>query len=143
MVLMTHDRFAILPKRCDYCNRLFWLEPYNIRYREVGIESGTIELCECTRLHFNDDIIVKIREVKMAKRIIKNTMADPQEMTCPHCRSVFTYTFEDIERRQRPFMVLGDVSDRVIVCPVCKRDIAMDRAQLVVAEENANEKEND
>ncbi len=70
----------------------------------------------------------------MAKRIIKNTMTEPQEITCPGCGSVFTYTFEDIERRQRPFMVLGDVSDRVIVCPVCKRDIMLERVALVKEE---------
>ena len=72
----------------------------------------------------------------MAKKIIKNTMADPQTMTCPHCRSIFTYTFEDIERRQRSFALFGEPADRVMVCPVCKRDIMMDRVAIVKEEED-------
>ena len=72
----------------------------------------------------------------MAKRIIKNTMTEPQEITCPSCESIFTYTFEDIELRERPFMVLGTVSDRVIVCPVCKREIMMERIALVKEDEH-------
>ena len=77
----------------------------------------------------------------MAKKIIKNTMVDPQTMTCPHCRSFFTYTFEDIERRQRSFALFGEPADRIMVCPVCKRDIMMDRVRLVVAKEDENEEE--
>lgn len=71
----------------------------------------------------------------MAKTIIKNTMTEPQEMTCPSCKSIFTYTFKDIERRERPFMVLGTVSDRVVVCPVCKRDIMMERIAIAKEDE--------
>ena len=124
MVITTHDRFALLPKRCYYCNRLFWLEPYDIHYREVGLD--TIKFYKCTRLHF--------KEVKMAKTIIKNTMIEPAEMTCPNCNSVFTYTFEDIERRQRPSIIFDTGFDRVMVCPVCKKDIMMDRVEVVKEE---------
>ena len=37
MTITKHDRIAIIPTRCDYCNRLFIFEPYDIYYREVGI----------------------------------------------------------------------------------------------------------
>ena len=29
MTISYFDKFAIFPKRCDICNRLFWLEWYN------------------------------------------------------------------------------------------------------------------
>lgn len=47
MTITKYDRFAILPKRCDRCNRLFWLEPYNIFYKLVGIESYSLKQIEC------------------------------------------------------------------------------------------------
>jgi len=47
MTITTYDRVAILPKRCDKCNRLFWLEPHNIFYKTVGIESYSLEQIEC------------------------------------------------------------------------------------------------
>ena len=47
MTLTKHDRFAIIPKRCDKCNRLFWLEPYNIFYKTVGIEEYSLKQIEC------------------------------------------------------------------------------------------------
>lgn len=47
MTITTHDRIAILPKRCDKCNRLFWLESYNIFNRAIGIDGHSIEYIEC------------------------------------------------------------------------------------------------
>lgn len=48
MTIMKHDRFAMFPKRCDKCNRLFWLEPYNIYYKMVGLYyEQTFKCAEC------------------------------------------------------------------------------------------------
>ena len=47
MTLTRYDGVAILPKRCDVCNRLFWLESYNIFYETVGIESYSLKQTEC------------------------------------------------------------------------------------------------
>lgn len=47
MTISYYDRFAILPKRCDYCNRLFWMEPYNVWYRQVGIEHFPLKQIQC------------------------------------------------------------------------------------------------
>jgi len=47
MTITRYDGVAILPKRCDRCNRLFWLEPYNIFYKFVGIESYPLKQIEC------------------------------------------------------------------------------------------------
>ena len=47
MTLTKYDRFAIIAKRCDKCNRLFWLEPYNISYKTVGVDSYSLEQIEC------------------------------------------------------------------------------------------------
>ena len=47
MTITKYDGFAILPKRCDRCNRLFWLESYNIFYKTVGIESYSLKQIEC------------------------------------------------------------------------------------------------
>lgn len=49
MTITTHDRIAILPKRCDKCHRKFWLEPYNIFGRAVGIGGYSIEYIECKK----------------------------------------------------------------------------------------------
>ena len=38
MTISKHDRYAILPTRCDKCNRLFIFEPYNFYY--IGGWSG-------------------------------------------------------------------------------------------------------
>lgn len=35
MTLTYYDKFAFIPTRCFYCNRLFWLEGYN--YPEMDI----------------------------------------------------------------------------------------------------------
>ena len=47
MTITKHDGVAILPKRCDVCNRLFWLEPYNTFYETVGIEHYSIKQIKC------------------------------------------------------------------------------------------------
>ena len=47
MTITYYDRMAILPKRCDKCNRLFWLEPYNIFHEFVGIEGYPLKQIEC------------------------------------------------------------------------------------------------
>lgn len=47
MTITKHDGFAIIPKRCDKCNRLFWLEEYDIYYREVGIQRYSLRQIEC------------------------------------------------------------------------------------------------
>ena len=47
MTITKYDRVAIFPKRCDSCNRLFWLEPYNIFYKTVGIEEYSLKQLEC------------------------------------------------------------------------------------------------
>ena len=47
MTITNYDKIAILPKRCDECNRLFWLEPYNIFYRPVGLGYYSLKQIEC------------------------------------------------------------------------------------------------
>ena len=47
MTITKYDRVAIFPKRCDKCNRLFWLEPYNIHYKIVGIDLYSLNQIEC------------------------------------------------------------------------------------------------
>jgi hypothetical protein len=49
MTITKYDRVAIFPKRCDKCNRLFWLEPYNISYKIVGIELYSLNQIECKK----------------------------------------------------------------------------------------------
>ena len=51
------------------------------------------------------------------KKIIKNTMTEPIEMTCSLCKSVFSFTFEDIELEDTLF---GFSKLRIVRCPVCK-----------------------
>ncbi len=36
-MIIKYTRFAIIPKYCDKCHRKFWLEPYDIFYRDIGI----------------------------------------------------------------------------------------------------------
>lgn len=47
MTITYKDRFALIPKRCDKCNRLFWLEPYSVYYKEVGIEYYSLKQIKC------------------------------------------------------------------------------------------------
>ena len=47
MTITRHDGIAVLPKRCDRCNRLFWLECYDTYYKEVGIEHYSLKQIKC------------------------------------------------------------------------------------------------
>lgn len=47
MTITRWDGFAIIPKRCDVCNRLFWLEPFDVYYKEVGIEHYPLKQIMC------------------------------------------------------------------------------------------------
>ena len=47
MTITKYDRVAILPKRCNRCNRLFWLEPYNKFCKTVGVGLYSLDLIEC------------------------------------------------------------------------------------------------
>lgn len=51
MTITYYDHFAIVPKRCSKCNRLFWLEPYNIHYRFPApfIEIKNIYCIDCEK----------------------------------------------------------------------------------------------
>ena len=68
----------------------------------------------------------------MATKIIKNTMVDPAEMTCKCCKSIFTYNFQDIQRKEESWLLgMSTITRRYITCPVCKYD---NDADLVVKE---------
>lgn len=67
MTITKHDGVAILPKRCDVCNRLFWLEPYNTFYETVGIAHYSLKQikcneCECKAEKGYNELIEKIEE---------------------------------------------------------------------------------
>ncbi|MBO6243392.1 MAG: hypothetical protein J6O41_02335 [Clostridia bacterium] len=47
MKITYYDKFALTPKRCSICNKLFWLEWYNYRVKFVGIEQYPLELPVC------------------------------------------------------------------------------------------------
>lgn len=47
MTITRYDGFAAIPKRCSKCGRLFWLEPYNVFYKTVGIESYSLKQIRC------------------------------------------------------------------------------------------------
>ena len=49
MTITKYDGVAILPKRCDRCNRLFWLEPYNIFYELLLIERYPFKQIVCKK----------------------------------------------------------------------------------------------
>lgn len=40
MTITRWDGFAIIPKRCNVCNRLFWLEPFDVYYKNVWLGIG-------------------------------------------------------------------------------------------------------
>ena len=70
------------------------------------------------------------------KKIIKNAMTEPKEMTCDECGSIYTYTFEDIQRRESGLFGFTRI-DRYITCPVCKADNAL---VVCKVEEGKNER---
>lgn len=47
MTITRYDGFAAIPKRCSVCGRLFWLEPYDVFYKTVGIESYSLKQIRC------------------------------------------------------------------------------------------------
>ena len=47
MTITKHDGFSILPKRCNKCNRLFWLESYDVYYKEVGVQHYSLKQVKC------------------------------------------------------------------------------------------------
>lgn len=47
MTITRHDGIAIPPKRCDRCNRLFWLEWYDTYYKCVGIDYHDLKQIKC------------------------------------------------------------------------------------------------
>lgn len=49
MTITKHDRIAIIPRRCEYCNRLFIFEPYNIRYKYIFFTGERIKYIKCKR----------------------------------------------------------------------------------------------
>ena len=49
MTITKYDGFAIIPKRCDRCNRLFWLEPYKIYYNVFGVGCYFLKQIECKK----------------------------------------------------------------------------------------------
>lgn len=72
-------------------------------------------------------------------KIIKNAMITPIEITCPECKSVLEYTYNDIRRREDSTLFgLYAGAKRYIVCPVCKRDIDI-KAVVVEVKEAENE----
>ena len=63
----------------------------------------------------------------MSIKIIKNTMVDPITVNCGNCKSVISYTYDDIQRENR-YNILGlEYVERFVVCPVCKSNIDMDK----------------
>lgn len=47
MTITKYDGVAILPKRCNKCNRLFIFEPYDIYYKCVGIGLYNLKQIKC------------------------------------------------------------------------------------------------
>ena len=68
----------------------------------------------------------------MAIKIIKNTMTEPIQIECSNCKSIFEYNFEDIEVREASsiFSWMVPQRTRVVVCPVCKMENALERIKL-------------
>ena len=49
MTITNMDGYAIIPKRCNVCNRLFWLEPYFIYYKTIGIDYFLLKQIKCKK----------------------------------------------------------------------------------------------
>lgn len=65
------------------------------------------------------------RSMKMAIKIIKNTMEEPIEKTCEFCESVFSYNYQDIKTDIRSGFFGFEYHNRFITCPVCKRRLIL------------------
>ena len=61
MTITKYDGVAMVPKRCDRCNRLFWLEPYNIFYRTNGTGSYSIKQIECKNCMGKTEMLLYLR----------------------------------------------------------------------------------
>lgn len=48
MTISYFDKFAIFPKRCDTCNRLFWLEWYN-QYEKIYLNVSGLKFIKCKK----------------------------------------------------------------------------------------------
>jgi len=59
-------------------------------------------------------------------KILKNTMVDPIEKTCKNCGSIFTFNYEDIQRREIESFMGYTVTNVYVVCPVCKNNLFID-----------------
>lgn len=56
-------------------------------------------------------------------KIIENKINEPILITCGECKSLFSFEYSDIQRKEEsnPFFPLGVTNiRRFIVCPVCK-----------------------
>ena len=73
----------------------------------------------------------------MSIKIIRNSMAEPVTVECENCKSVISYTYDDIQRENR-YTLLGwfDYAERFIVCPVCKANIDIDKIKVVQNEQS-------
>ena len=49
MIKTRYDSIAIIPRRCDVCHNLFWLQPFNVYVKEVGIEHDPINIVKCKK----------------------------------------------------------------------------------------------
>lgn len=73
----------------------------------------------------------------MSIKIIKNSMTEPVTVECENCKSVISYTYDDIQRKnQYNLLGLCEYVDRYIVCPVCKADIKIDKARVAQNEKS-------
>ena len=63
-------------------------------------------------------------------KIIKNTMTEPTEVTCPVCKSILSYTYKDIKRSNNNTLLFCESFIRYLVCPVCKSDIDLSASDI-------------
>ena len=71
-------------------------------------------------------------------KILKNSMTEPINIQCEHCKSELQYNYEDIQRRELSSLFFTNNVERYIVCPVCKREINLDD-RLKIKSEAADE----
>ena len=62
MTITRYDRFAIVPKRCNKCYRLFWLEGYNTDSSIFG--NQVVELIKCKECIHNENKCVNTSDVR-------------------------------------------------------------------------------
>ena len=67
----------------------------------------------------------------MSIKIIKNTMVEPIETTCPVCQSIFSFNYEDIQREETGTFLGVKTVNRYVVCPVCKSTVNMSAKVLI------------